>query len=105
MTSERGLLLTPSGPDVARFGVGFLPLELEELACEFTEEEFPSARRGGDHCFHLLLLLDLAGQGEAKEKSFYSVDERRGKASEYLKKNSTRTKKRRTAEHVSPNLE
>eukprot|EP00462_Mataza_sp_D1_P006455 CAMPEP_0175120740 /NCGR_PEP_ID=MMETSP0087-20121206/787_1 /TAXON_ID=136419 /ORGANISM="Unknown Unknown, Strain D1" /LENGTH=98 /DNA_ID=CAMNT_0016402217 /DNA_START=1044 /DNA_END=1340 /DNA_ORIENTATION=+ len=63
MTSERGLLLTPSGPDVARFGVGFPPLELEELACEFTEEEFPSVRRGGDHCFLLLLLLDLADEG------------------------------------------
>ena len=69
MTSERGLLLTPSGPDVARFGVGFLPLELEELACEFTEEEFPSERRGGDHRFRLLLLLDLAGQGVGKGKS------------------------------------
>ena len=48
---------------MARLGVGFLPLELEELACEFHEEEFPSGRRGGDHCFLLLLLLDLADEG------------------------------------------
>jgi hypothetical protein len=84
MTSERGLLLTPSGPDVARFGVGFLPLELEELACEFTEEEFPSERRGGDHRFCLLLLLDLAGQGVGKGKILEILvfgDERRGRTS------------------------